>query len=305
MDDIDLRIIQELVPNSRVTYRELADKLRVSANSAHKRVQNMVEQRIIQQFTLRLTPAAVPQVWVRVCGVSATTLMDETVKRLGQNQHTSMVAVSSNNSFHVVGVLRDVSELNRYVNFVIRTGEISDPTVRLLNLPRLQSREKISLTDTDYKIIAALQDNCRKQIVDVARELDLSAKTVRRRLERMEAAELICYEVRFDHGLLGGIFTLLDLYLLPGADNRDAVALIRNKYSKNLMELRTFSTLPNDITIDVWTKTTAELKELQDALQKEGYFEKVVPILVYKVYRFDTWLDQQIRDKASGDRKAT
>ncbi|WP_424359529.1 hypothetical protein [Methanocella sp. MCL-LM] len=38
-------------------------------------------------------------------------------------------------------------------------------------------------------------------------------------------------------------------------------------------------------------------------MQKEGYFEKVVPILVYKVYRFDTWLDQQIRDKASGKDK--
>lgn len=299
MDDIDLRIIQELVSNSRVTYRELADKLGVSANSAHKRVQNMLEQGIIQQFTLRPTPATVPQVWVRVCGISATTLMDETVKQLGKNPNTSMVAVSSNNSFHVVGALRDVSELNRYVNFVIRTGEISNPTVRLLNLPRLQGGAKVLLTEMDYKIIASLQENCRKQIVDIAKELDISAKTVRRRLERMEAGELICYETRFDHGLLGGIFTLLDLYLLPGVDTKEAVPLIRNKYSKNLMELRTFSTLPNDITIDVWTKTTTELKALQDSLQNEGHFEKIVPILVYKVYRFDTWLDQYIREKAS------
>jgi DNA-binding Lrp family transcriptional regulator len=298
MDDADLRIIQELVANARVTYRELAHKLGLSVNSAHKRVQHMIDQGIIQQFTLHLTPRAIPQVWVRVCGVSATRLMDETVERLGKNTHTSMVAVSSNNTLHVVGVLRDFAEIGAFVDFVVRTGEIEKPDVRLPDLPQPPGTASVSLTDADYRILAALQGNCRKQIVDVAMELGLAAKTVRRRLERMEENGLITYGIKFDHALLGGTFTLLDLYVKNGADAGEVQRLVRRKYSKNLLALRTFSTAPDELAIDVWTRTMTDLKALQDSLQGEGVFERIMPILVYHVNYFDTWRDAIIREKA-------
>ena len=165
MDDADLRIIQELVANARVTYRALADRLGLSVNSVHKRVQHMAEQGIIQQFTLHLTPRAIPQVWVRVCGASATKLMDETVERLGKNPDTSMVAVSSNNVLHVVGVLRDFTEISQFVDFVVRAGEIEKPDIRLPNPPLSPGIADVALTGTDYRILAALRENSRKQIV--------------------------------------------------------------------------------------------------------------------------------------------
>ncbi len=298
MDDADLRIIQELVANARVTYRALADRLGLSVNSVHKRVQHMTEQGIIQEFTLHLTPRAVPQVWVRVCGASATKLMDGTVEQLGKNPYTSMVAVSSNNVLHVVGVLRDFTEISQFVDFVVRTGEIERPDIRLPNPPLSPGIAGVALTGTDYRILAALRENSRKQIVDVATELGLAAKTVRRRLERMEENELITYGIKFDHALLGGTFTLLDLYVKNGIEAREVQRLIMNKYSKNLMSLRTFSTLPNEITLDVWTRTMTDLKALQDSLQEEGVFDRIVPILVYHVNYFDTWRDDLIREKA-------
>ena len=64
------------------------------------------------------------------------------------------------------------------------------------------------------------------------------------------------------------------------------------------MSLRTFSTLPNEITLDVWTRTMTDLKALQDSLQEEGVFDRIVPILVYHVSYFDTWRDDLIREKA-------
>jgi Lrp/AsnC family transcriptional regulator for asnA, asnC and gidA len=298
MDEIDIRIIQELLGNSRATYRELAHRLGLSVNAVHKRVQHMMESGIIQQFTLHLTSRAVPQVWVRVCGPSATKLMDETVERLGKNPHTSMVAVSSNNTLHVVGVLHDFAEIDRFVDFVVRTGEIATPAIRLPNPPQPPGTAGILLTGTDYRILASLQDNCRKQIVDVAMELNLAAKTVRRRLERMDENDMISYGIKFDHALLGGTFTLLDLYVKSGTDAREVLRLVRNKYSKNLLSVRTFSTAPDEIVIDVWTMTMTDLKVLQDSLQNEGLFEKIVPILVYHVNYFDTWRDDIIREKA-------
>ncbi|HMK45472.1 MAG TPA: winged helix-turn-helix transcriptional regulator [Methanocella sp.] len=302
MDDVDIKIIQELLSNSRMTYRELADRLDLSVNSAHKRVQSLVEQGVVQRFTLHLTPKVLPQVWVRVCGKSATVLMDETVERLGANQNTSMVAVSSGNMLHILGVLRDYAEVNKFVNFAIKTGEIADPDIRLPNPPHFQGTAEVSLTRTDYRILASLQENCRKQIVDMAAELCISAKTVRRRLSGMEKGEAVHYRINFDHALLGGVFTLLDLYVNKGVDPQEVIALINRKYAKNLMGVRTFSTLPNEITIDVWTRSLAELKTLQDSLQREGSFSRIVPIMVYHATYFETWREQHVRDHARYDR---
>jgi len=298
MDDVDIRIIKELLSNSRMTYRELADRLDLSVNSAHRRVQNLIEQGIIKQFTLHLTPKVLPQVWVRVCGKSATTLMDATVDRLGANPSTSMVAVSSDNTLHIVGVVHDYPEINKYVNFAIRTGEIADPGICLPNSPYVTGTAEVSLTHTDYRILALLQENSRKQIVDLAAELGISAKTVRRHLEEMEKNGSVHYRINFDHALLGGTFTLLDLYVKNGVDTQAVEGLIRSKYAKNLMGLRTFSTMPNKITIDVWAKTLTELRSLQNSLQQEGYFSKIVPMIVYHATYFDTWRERYVHERA-------
>ena len=112
MDDIDFQLIKILRDNSRATYREIADELGLSINSAHKRVQGLIDLGVIRQFRVFLTPKALPQYTVRVCGRSDASLVDETVKKLGKNPHTTRVIVSSGNSFHVVGMLSDISRIN-------------------------------------------------------------------------------------------------------------------------------------------------------------------------------------------------
>lgn len=64
------------------------------------------------------------------------------------------------------------------------------------------------------------------------------------------------------------------------------------------MEVRTFSTLPNDVTIDVWIRTMTELKALQDSLQSEGVFERIVPYIEYNVYYFESWREKHVLEKA-------
>lgn len=299
MDEIDIRIIQELIPQPRATYRELADRLDLSVNSVHKRVQSLVELGIIKEFTVHLSQAALPHIFVRVCGTSENGRIDDIVERLGKNRNTAMIAVSSGNGLHVLGVLDDLSGLNRFMNYVVREAAINDPTVRLLDLPVPRATPEASLTSLDYRIIASLLHDGRKPAAEVAAGLGVSARTVKRRIARMEENGLIYYRVVFDHASLGGLFTLLDLNVRSGVNVQDAAALIRKKYSSYMLEMRTFSTIPNNVTVDVWTRTAKELKLLQDSLQDEGIFEKVLPIFVYGVYHFGTWRDDYVRDKAT------
>lgn len=207
--------------------------------------------------------------------------------------------MAGGNYIYVRGILHDISEMNRYVNFVIREGKITNPVYGLLDMAQSKTASEDLLTNMDYRILASLQANSRKQIVDVANELKISAKTARGRLERMEENGLISYGIKFDPTSSGYIFAAMSLFLKNGTDNEKAMSLITKKYGKNIMYIYSFYTISNLIVINVWTKTMAELRILQSSLHDEGYFERIVLNTPYEVYYFDTWLDTHILEKAS------
>lgn len=220
MDDIDLKLIQALAMNSKATYRELGDELGLSANSVLKRAQELADMGAIEQFTVALTPKALPQVWIRICGITEYAVTDEAMERLGKNPITYAVSAASGNFLYVTGILHDLSEMNRYVNFVKSEGKMANPIYGILENPayglldRTQSREApgTKLANMDYRILASLQDNCRKPIAEVARSLGVSARTARRHLERMEKNSLIYYSVKFHPVRSGNICTIVHLY---------------------------------------------------------------------------------------------
>ena len=50
MDEIDLIIVRELLQNSRLTYRELADMTDMSVSAIHKRIRNLEDDGIINAY---------------------------------------------------------------------------------------------------------------------------------------------------------------------------------------------------------------------------------------------------------------
>jgi DNA-binding Lrp family transcriptional regulator len=204
MDNIDLMLLKEPAVNSRLTFRQLADKSGLSVSTVHKRVQMMVEQGIIRQFFAYPTPKALPQLWACVCGLSEAPALKDVVERIGKSPFTFRVALSSGNYVCVRAVLHDIAELNRYVSFVSREGELKNPVYGLLDQTRSPGIPGISLTNPDYRILVSLQDNCRKEIVDAADELGITAPTARRHPEKMEKAGAVSYGIKYDLTPFGG-----------------------------------------------------------------------------------------------------
>ncbi|HMK47627.1 MAG TPA: winged helix-turn-helix transcriptional regulator [Methanocella sp.] len=299
MDDTDFRLLKALVMNSRTTYRELADGEGLSVNAVHKRVQAMIDRGIVRQFTISLTGKALPQQWIKIGGASDAAIVGEAVERLGRSPLTARVIVAGGNYMYVRGVLHDVSELGEYVNFVIREGRLKTPVYGLLNHPPPRGSSDVSLTRTDFRILATLQDDARKPIAEVSRELCVTAKTIGRRVERMENNGLLYYLTRYDPAPAGDVFALLNLYAREGLDNRKVAAMLKVKYARHMLHFWTYSTRPDLIVFVARARTMAELKVLQDTMQAEGLFDRIVPNIAYHMYYFDTWCQDHVREKAS------
>ena len=75
-----------------------------------------------------------------------------------------------------------------------------------------------TLDETDRALIAALSENARQSLADLARRVGLSGPSVAERLRRLEEAGLVTgYRVDLDHRALGyGLTAIVRIKPLPG-----------------------------------------------------------------------------------------
>jgi hypothetical protein len=148
-----------------------------------------------------------------------------------------------------------------------------------------------SLCDLDYKIIRSLQNNSRKPLSEVAEELGVSTKTVRRRLNRMVKNYLIDLSVEWYPDTSNDIITIMELRLKSDTDSNLVFQIFR-AYSPHMLFFWSYANLANTATFAVWTNTMKELQGIREALEKEPGVASVAPNILYVGYIFNTWRDK-------------
>lgn len=302
MDEIDRKLMLFLAENPRMPYRELADKLEVSVQAIHRRIQVLMKKGVIRNFSAAVSIRKIQAVPVMVFGRSDSLSNDDMVKKLGEHEMVSSVLVAGGNFIYASGLLKSVSDLEKFTDFVKRTAEIDTPTVGIYSTDAglapdfmdggRKSSEDSSLSSLDMKIIGALQADGREAIADIATELGVSAKTVSRRLEKMIEEGSIDLIVPMDPTFCGDIVSLVHLILSEGADKRVLGTKFVNRFSPRVWYLRSFSNLPNFLMAVVCTDTMIQLKEILDEISKYPGIKTVIPNIWYKDYIFKTWRDR-------------
>jgi len=294
MDETDLIILKKLFGNSRLTYRELADITDMSVSAIHKRVKSLVDDEIIENFIARPSVIALKCLWVIIFGASNAKSMDAVCKELGQHECVESTAIGGGKFLIIVGFLRDISELQDYSVFVSGTAQISEPTIGIINVPYITTPEP--LTSIDYKILKTLNRDSRKPITDVADDVGLSPKTVRKRLDRMIENNLATFTIQWKPLYGVSFITVFNLFLNEGTDMISTIQHINQKYSKNVIVCFSYSNIPNMITLQTWAKTAQESQRIQEELQTEG-FKDIIPHIALSGNYYDCWIDQLLRTK--------
>jgi DNA-binding Lrp family transcriptional regulator len=301
LDKKDVILSQLLLANSRLPYRDLADKLGLSVNAAHKRIQALIESGIIRAFTAKISLSALKAFGVLIYGRSETQSIDEACQKLGQHDLTYWVGVGGGNYLYIGACLQSISELEPYVDYVKKEARMLDPTVGL-NPPEASPSSPATPRNTilhplDYQIIYALHNNSRRSISEVSEELGVSARTARRRLSRMVHDGLIQLSIDWYPDASNDIGALFHLRLKPSADRNKVGSMLASKYAPNVVFFWLFSNLPNQMICVVWTSTMKELRDLRKSLERKGFFESIIPDILYAGYIFDTWRDKLLQEK--------
>ncbi len=132
MDKTDILLSMLLLTNSRTPYRDLAEKLNLSANAVHQRIQELIQLGVIRKFTTKINLIALRAVVVYIYGTSDAKPLDKAHEKIGKNDRVYWVAYAGGNWLYVGAYLRDLSELQGLAEFVKREALMPNPTVGII-----------------------------------------------------------------------------------------------------------------------------------------------------------------------------
>ena len=301
MDKTDIVLCQLLLGNSRLSYSELADKLNLSVTAIHKRIQDLIESRVIRKFTAKISLFQLDALHIVVFGRSKLNSVQNLPEKLESNGLIYWLSVDGGNYLYIGAYLQNIGELDTLISFLKETAKMSEPTVGISTfptplgiLPELKDR---TLNPLDYQIIGSLKNNSRKATSEVANELRVSAKTVRRRLARMMKDRLVELSMEWYPDASNDIISLIHVHLKRQADKNTMTKLFQ-KYAPNIVFYWGFSNLPNVFIMMFWTSSMKDLQRIRESLEKEADLQSVAPNVLYTGYIFETWRDQLLEEKA-------
>ena len=284
-----------LLANSRLSYRELAEKLNLSVTAVHNRIQVLIGMGIIRKFTAKPSIFVQNAIHVFCFGSSKSNAIRDLTPKLERQGSIYWLAVGGGNILYVGAYIKNIHDLEPLVSFIKETAEVPEPTVGITTYPTALTVANFDvetdLCGLDYKIINSLADDSRKTIADVAEEIGVSAKTVRRRLDRMIKNYLIELSISWYPDASNDILSIFHLQLKPDA-NKNTSNLILQKHYPNTLFYWGFSNIPNSYIFMTWSPTSRDVKDLRESLEQEPAVQSVTPNIIFSGYTFDTWRDK-------------
>jgi DNA-binding Lrp family transcriptional regulator len=298
MDATDITLCKILQVNSRTSYRELAEKLGLSINAVHRRIQEMRSIGIIKNFTARPSLLALRAIPIVIFGVSKAGFAQDARAALEADGRAYWLGIGSGNFILVGAYLHGLFEMDEVVSLVKRELKMDELTVGIFTYftpptpTHITRRLDMTLYPLDLRIVNALSRDSRRELSDVAEELGISAKTARRRLSRMMNLGLIELTIEFYPDKTNDIVTIFDLKVKGTVDKNSVPNMLMQKYPMKTFFAMTFSNIPDLVLYSSWTNSMKELLDLYIALKKEGIFESVIPNILFTGYIFSTWVDK-------------
>jgi Lrp/AsnC family leucine-responsive transcriptional regulator len=181
LDNIDLKILNLLGRNGRLSYRNIAYTIGLTTKSVKTRVDKMISGNVIERIITLVNPSILGYNMRCTFAIRKNKLSNEIIDRIklvGDIQYQFTV-LGGAVGFSIV--VREGSEEKIELLLKSLQHAILGITIQNNIYPSIPK----NLIDTDYHIIKQLVLNTRMEVTDIGKTISISPKTVRRRLDRI------------------------------------------------------------------------------------------------------------------------
>jgi Lrp/AsnC family transcriptional regulator for asnA, asnC and gidA len=192
VDKIDVKIVKELLTdfimpprNAQVrrSFRSLANSIKIDQHAIRKRIRRLQDQGVIRRWYIAVNPA--------IFGLKTVTLQfflpansdkDKIIQKVSSSlPNMGVLCNHLEPQLMVILYYRDAKDLDQDID---RLMKITKATC-MNKMPKLITEYGAKLTESDWKIIGSLQEDPWKPYQAISKELKISSKTVKRRVEAL------------------------------------------------------------------------------------------------------------------------
>jgi len=216
-----MKILSLLLDNCRESDRQTGKKIGISGGAVKSRIQKMVDNGVIEKFTLKIEPPVLGHnlFYIVITGQDQETILQQ-VNLIGK----PFLVVPCIGGITVCGIV-----VTENVKQKIKLAQNLMKDIRVLSIFEAENPGIPSnLTRTDLEIIDRLIKDPRAKIEDIAKLTKLSSKTITRSLEKFQRDDTILFTLIYDPVKLKGY---IPYAILVGV--RDDVAKTLIKLKKN------------------------------------------------------------------------
>jgi DNA-binding Lrp family transcriptional regulator len=198
LDNTDLRILNMLARNGRLSYRSIGVAIGLTTKSVKARVDKMLFSRIIDKFLTIVNPSIFGFSGTYVIALKKRKLNKELLERIG------LVGVIGYR-FEVlggvmglgIGIKEEDEEKIHMLIDSLRPAIVGMIESRNYKVPNILSKG-------DYAIIKELIRKPRMEVLDIAKTTSISPKTVRKRVEKMTRNRILEFSINVDPSAMKG-----------------------------------------------------------------------------------------------------
>lgn len=237
LDLSDRKILYELDQDSRQSNKQIAKKVGLSEQVAGNRIKRLIDNQIIDYFYVKINPTVIGyfhvKIFLRLHNITQEKLNQLFQELKNQSGILWLVSLRGKYDLTVSIYIKNVAEfsaayqklfhswqdyiLDRKILFLEKASTYNQSHLWPKQLHQETvytkgSEEKIELDETDTKILRILNLNGREPLVNIAKQLGISADTVNYRIKHMEKKGLIIgFGVKINFQKMGNSYSILCL----------------------------------------------------------------------------------------------
>ena len=289
MDKLNMKILNVLLDNCRESDRQIGKKIGISGGAVKNRIQKMIDNKIIEKFTLKIEPPVLGYnlFYVVVTGQNKDDILKQ-IKLVGD----PFLVVPCVGEITVCGIV-----VKENVEQKIELAKNLMKDVRVLSIfiaenPGIRS----DITKTDLEIIEKLLEDPRAKIDDIAKATDFSSKTITRSIDKLQNDEAILFSLIYNPEKLSGYVPYAILVWVDG-DLNNVLKSLEKKFSDSFLQKPFIA--KNQIVLFMYSDNIFKLDDLTQKVRDINGVKFADLFIPKKINLPTKWISDSIKSSKS------
>ncbi len=281
-----MNILNRLLNNCRESDRQIGIELGISGGAIRARIQKMEKNKVIEKFFIKVEPPVLGNgvIYFVVSGEN----MDEVLEQISLVGEPFLVVPC------IGGVTVCSIVIKENLEQKIELAKKLMKDVRVLSIFEAENPGfNSSFTKTDFEILEELIKDPRQKIEKIAKNTNMSTKTITRCIDKFQKNDGIQFTLIYDPKRIENFIPHAILTWIDG-DLKETLEIMDNVFSKSYLQIPFIA--KNQIVLLMYSENVFKMDELTQKVRTIKNVKSADLFIPKKIMFYNKWLERAVTD---------